>query len=132
MLTSVKGQDKSGDDVKIGGSKDSADVFYRGVDLYSPDMKFAWVDLTATGNIIPLVSGKKFRVYSLTLSASAPLTVQLFSASTQIGGTIHMAADRPICITSVMGLTETAVGEALRAVIAGVGTVGVMATYREI
>lgn len=130
-LSYVTGRDADGDPVKVGGFANATDtIFFRGVDVYSPDVLFAKADLTTTGStVVAAVAGKKIRVLSLTLSSTVTNDVQLTSNSTNISGTINIAARAPMVLSSLVGLFETASGEALKVTFSG-ASLGVTLTYR--
>lgn len=94
------------------------------------------INITGTGDlpVIPAVTGKKFRVLYLVINLSKSTTLTVKSgAVTLISGPMDFAANDTISFTSsVYGLFETAVGEALMFNITGQNVkVGGFLTYAE-
>lgn len=81
--------------------------------------------LSATGNIVPAVSGRRIKVYSVKLVVDAALSVNFRSgASTALEGALPLAANGGFveATTPPNYLFATTAGEALDLVITGTGT----------
>lgn len=100
-------------------------------------MRTAKIDLTSSGDIVAAVPGKKIRVTSLLLVASAAFTAKFQSgASTDLQGAMSMIVGVPIPLPvapsmpgELRGHFETAVGEKLNLVLSGSGQVSGCLTY---
>lgn len=93
------------------------------------------INLTATGDLQALVSGKKIRVLSMTFVCSTALTVKFTSGPgpTDLTGPMSFVANGGMPFSeSLKGLFETASGAKLSMSITGTGTVAGFYTYVEV
>jgi hypothetical protein len=89
------------------------------------NIKFATVSLTATGDLVSAVTGKKIRVLGYLLVCSAALTVNFESGTTDITGAFEIAANGGISYAGGLAAPafETAAGSKLALTISGTGNV---------
>lgn len=103
-------------------------------EVQGPDLKCAVVALTSTGNVVAAVTGKKIRVYALEIQSSdAGMVTQLRDGTAGAFLTIPWELDAGIGLLREVNppyfLFETTAGNALRAVLSGVGTVNISVYY---
>lgn len=99
-------------------------------------MPFKKIDTTSSVELVAAVSGARIRVTGLFLSMATASTIKLQSATTDLMGTMSLAAATPLVLPSSPphegsgerpGYCETATGEALNIVLGGaVQTSGVL------
>lgn len=89
-------------------------------------MKYALIDLNATGNVVAAITGKRIRLVSYVLVASGAGTVRWRSATTNLSGAMTVATGTPIVapfapegMAGQKGHLETATSEALNLEISG-------------
>lgn len=112
---------------------DDSNTVYAGATALTP--KRGVINLSATGDLQALVSGKKIRVMSMMYVCSAALTVKFTSGTgpTDITGPMsHVANGGMPFSESKKGLFETAAGAKLSMSITGTGTVAGFYTYVEV
>lgn len=129
------GRDANGNDAYIRGTGTGSvsDGYLTAHDVLTDELKFAASTITASADSIPAVSGKKLRVMSLVLSASAACTLKFqTNATSDVSGTFYLPANGTINISNPLGLFETDAGEKLNIVQTGTANVGVSISYREV
>lgn len=96
--------------------------------------KFAVVNLSASGDLLALVSGKRIRVVSMLVMAAADVTLTLRSGgSTAISGVLPLLAKSGFVLPfNPVGWFQTASGEKLDAVLGGSVDVDGFFTYIEV
>ena len=132
---SLYGRDANGADayIRASGTSVSTDGLVTFHDTFSNDFKSVGTNITASGDVVALVSSKKLRVMSLTLSASAACNVQFRSGgSTNLTGKIYIPINGTVHLSNVLGLFQSASGEKLDVVLTGTANVGVSLSYREV
>lgn len=134
---SLYGRDANGADAYIRASGSSSSGANSGLvtfhDSFTNDLKFKALDLSASGDVVALVSSKKLRVTSLTISTDAACNVQLQTGATDnVTGKIYLAANGSVHMSNNLGLFESDSGEKLNAVITGTANVGISLSYREV
>lgn len=87
--------------------------------------KFASVSLTATGDLVTAVTGKKIRVLGYALVCSAALTINFESGTTDLTGAMEIAANGGVSYAGGLDAPafETAAGSKLALTISGTGNV---------
>ena len=114
------GRDANGNDAYIRGTgtgttTDGHITFH---DVFSDQIKFASVDLTASGDLITAVAATKFRVTSFSLSSDAACSVQFQSEATDnISGVFYLSGGQSISQSCDLGLFETDAGDKLNIVV---------------
>ena len=99
---SLFGRDANGGDayIRASGTSSATDGLVTFHDTFTNDLKFKAVDLSASGDLIPLVANTKLRVMSLIISADAACNVQFQTGATDnvtgkiylpVNGTAHLA-----------------------------------------
>jgi len=132
------GRDGNGTDayIRASGAGTTASPFITFHDTFTSELKFKAVNLTAAGDVIPAVSGKKIRVMSLILSASQAGSIKFQTdAAADVTGQMYAGANEAIAISNPLGLFDTGTGEKLNAVVtwdATTGTIGLTLGYREV
>lgn len=104
-------------------------------------MKFAKIDVSSSGSntIVSAVTGKKIRVLAYTIIAAGAVTAKWQSASTDLSGAMSLAANGGAAPSisilapgNMIGLFETAPGEALNLNLGGAVNVAGHMTYIEV
>jgi len=134
-MSNVFGKNALGTDdfIQASGTGLDADPHLPFSDSFSTQIKSAFFTGSASGDVVPLVALKKIRVLSLVITASAACTVKLQSGgATDLTPPFHLAANGNLSISNPLGLTETAAGAKLNAVLASAATYSVFVTYREV
>jgi hypothetical protein len=135
---SLFGRDANGNDayIKASGAGTVTDSFVTYHDIYSNDLKQQVANLNASGDVIGLVSGKKLRILSITMSASQEASIKFQSDGVDdVTGNFYLAQRGTVSISNPLGVFQTDMGEKLNAVItwAGTaGTIGMTVSYREV
>lgn len=102
-------------------------------DLFSTEIKSAFVQTTSGVTIASGVSGKRLRVLNLTITATSGCTVKL-----QTGSTTDLTPDFPLqpsgslVMHNPLGLFQGNSGEELNTVVSSGADYQVMITYREV
>lgn len=88
-------------------------------------VKFVPISLTATGDLVAAVSGRKIRVISYLFICSAALTINFESNTTDVTGPMQVAANGGVSYPGgvLAPAFETATGEKLAMTITGTGNV---------
>jgi hypothetical protein len=95
--------------------------------------KFATLQLSATGEVVAAVSGKKIRVLAARLSAAGTVNTKWQSASTDKTGLSYFVANSYAELSySPVGWFETVAGEALNLNLSASIAVGGMIVYVEV
>lgn len=119
--------------VKATGVGTDLDPYVIHNDIFSSDIKTAFVSNTASADVVAAVSGKKIRVIALAITASAACTVKLQSGgSSDLTPPFHIAANGSLVISNPLEVVETATSAKLNAVLGGTATYTVFVTYREV
>lgn len=119
--------------VRATGAGTNGDPYIVNNDLFTSELKSAFISNTASADVVAAVTSKKIRVLALVITASAACTIQLQSGgSTNKTAPLHLAANGNLSISNSLGLFETASGEKLNAVLSGTATYTVTVTYREV
>lgn len=127
----IRGSDFDGSPVNIAQNRDAAGLLYRGVDIFSPDvLPIIPVQLTATGVVIPAVSGRRIRIMSLVLSAALGGNVRLSSGSSPAAGRIYIPANETVVINCMYGFFDTGVGDNFTLELTTINNLGVYGSYR--
>lgn len=129
------GRDANGNDAYIEASGDgtTASGFVTYHDTFTRSLKFAAVNLTASGDVIPAVAGAKLRVMSLLISADAACSLKFQTdAATDITGEIYLPANGTVTLSNPLGLFEADTSDKLNAVLTGTANVGITLGYREV
>lgn len=119
--------------VKATGAGTNGDPYLVVNDLFSSEVKSAFISSSGNADVISAVTGSKLRVLALTITSVSGCTVQL-----QSGGTtnrtppFHIGANGNLTQSNPIGLFETTVSEKLNAVVSGATTYSVMVSYREV
>lgn len=97
-------------------------------------VKFASISTASSGytSLVSAVTGKKIRVLSYAIVASAAVTVQFASASTAKSGAMSLDANGGVSAQAQQGLFETASAEALRLNLGGAVQVSGHLSYVEV
>lgn len=129
------GRDANGNDAYIRGTGTGSltDGYVTAHDPFTSDLKFVGTTVTASGDLIPAVTGSKLRVLSVALSADASCSIKFQSdAVSDISGTFYLPAEGTVCISNAIGLFETSSGDKLSFIQVGAANVGVSIGYREV
>ena len=119
--------------VQADGQGTTASPYVMQHDLFTKQMKSAFVATTTGADVVSGVSGKKLRVSTLTITATAGCTVQLQSGgTTDLTPAFPIAASGSLVVSNELGLFETATGEKLNTVVSSGADYQVMITYREV
>ena len=132
---SLFGRDANGGDayIRASGTSSATDGLVTFHDTFTNDLKFKALDLSASGDVIPLVSSLKLRVMSVTLSADAACNVQFQTGATDnVTGKIYLPVNGTVHLSNSLGLFESDAGEKINAVITGSANVGISVSYREV
>jgi|GEM_PF-1659685 len=114
------GRDANGNDAYIRGTgagttTDGHVTFH---DVFSDEIKFAAVDLTASGDLLTAVAATKLRVTSFSLSSDVSCAVQFQSEATDdISGVFYLDGNQSIFQNCELGIFETDSGDKLNLVI---------------
>jgi hypothetical protein len=129
------GRDANGADayIRASGASGAADGLVTFHDSFTNDLKYKALDLSASADVIALVSSKNLRVMSVTLSADAACNLQFQTGATDnVSGKIYLPANGTAHLSNQLGLFETDSGEKLNVVITGSANVGLSLSYREV
>ncbi len=100
--------------------------------LQDKSLKSASFSLSATGTVVPAVSGKKIKVYAVKLVASAAISVNFRDgASTNLEGSMALAANGGFVefVNPPNFLLASAAGNSLDLVVSGAGTAAGRVSY---
>jgi hypothetical protein len=129
------GRDANGNDAYIEASGDgtTASGFVTYHDTFTRNLKFAAVNLTASGDVIAAVAGAKLRVMSLLISSDAACSLKFQTdAAADISGEIYLPANGTVTLSNPLGLFEADTSDKLNAVLTGTANVGITLGYREV
>jgi len=129
------GRDANGNDAYIRGTGTGtvSDGYLTAHDVLTDELKFSSSTISASADVITAVAGKKLRVMSLVVSASAACTLKFQTdATTDVSGTFYLPANGTISVSNPLGLFETDSGEKLNIIQTGTADVGVSISYREV
>lgn len=132
------GRDANGNDayIQASGAGTTASPYVTYHDTYTADLKYRAQNLTASADVLTAVAGKKLRVMSLLLSASAAASIKFQSdAAEDVTGLIYLPASGIVSVSNPLGLFQTDTADKLNAVVTwtgAAGTIGVTLGYREI
>lgn len=89
-------------------------------------MKYAVIDLAASGTVVAAVTGKRIRVVSYVLSAAGAVAITWKSGTTALSGAMTLATGIPLCAAppealfgGLGGQLQTEPGEALNLTLSG-------------
>jgi hypothetical protein len=128
----ISGSDRSNNPVNVAASVNAAGQVFRGVDVFSPDLKVLHKQLTASGAVIPAVAGQIIYVEGIILSSPTAGTVQFSSigpSTTLAPAIVHLQSQTPL-VLSVAPLFIAPVGEAFGISLSGIASLGVIVQYR--
>lgn len=132
------GRDANGNDayIQASGAGTTASPYVTYHDTFTADLKYKAQNLTASADVLTAVAGKKLRVMSLLLSASAAGSIKFQSdAADDVTGLIYLPASGVVSLSNPLGLFQTDTADKLNAVLTwtgSAGTIGVTLGYREI
>lgn len=90
----------------------------------------AFVQLAASGEVLPAVAGYRYRVYGFIISSLLATNVKFQSAATDISLTMNLPATGGIVVGQInLSWFKTAIGEALNLNMSAATTVGVQVIY---
>jgi hypothetical protein len=119
--------------IRATGAGAIGDPFIVNNDLFTSELKSAFITGTASADVIAAVSSRKLRVMAMTITSVSGCTVKLQSgASTDKTPPFHIAANGNLVLSNPLGLFESAIGEKINAVVSGSTTYTVMLSYREV
>ena len=102
-------------------------------DLFTSELKSAFVSASGNADVITAVSSRKLRVMAMTITSISGCTVKLQSgASTDKTPPFHIAANGNLVQSNPLGLFESVISEKINAVVSGTTTYTVMLSYREV
>lgn len=119
--------------VRATGAGAVGDPFIVNNDLFTSELKSAFITGTASADVIAAVSSRKLRVMAMTITSVSGCTVKLQSgASTDKTPPFHIAANGNLVQSNPLGLFESVISEKINAVVSGTTTYTVMLSYREV
>ena len=119
--------------VRATGAGAVGDPFIVNNDLFTSELKSAFITGTASADVIAAVSSRKLRVMAMTITSVSGCTVKLQSgASTDKTPPFHVAANGNLVQSNPLGLFESVISEKINAVVSGTTTYTVMLSYREV
>ena len=119
--------------VRATGAGAVGDPFIVNNDLFTSELKSAFITGTTSADVIAAVSGRKLRVMAMTITSVSGCTVKLQSgASTDKTPPFHIAANGNLVQSNPLGLFESVISEKINAVVSGTTTYTVMLSYREV
>ena len=119
--------------IRATGAGAVGDPFIVNNDLFTSELKSAFITGTASADVIAAVSSRKLRVMAMTITSVSGCTVKLQSgASTDKTPPFHIAANGNLVQSNPLGLFESVISEKINAVVSGTTTYTVMLSYREV
>ena len=119
--------------VRATGAGAIGDPFIVNNDLFTSELKSAFVSASGNADVITAVSSRKLRVMAMTITSISGCTVKLQSgASTDKTPPFHIAANGNLVQSNPLGLFESVISEKINAVVSGTTTYTVMLSYREV
>jgi len=119
--------------VRATGAGAVGDPFIVNNDLFTSELKSAFVSASGNADVITAVSSRKLRVMAMTITSISGCTVKLQSgASTDKTPPFHIAANGNLVQSNPLGLFESVISEKINAVVSGTTTYTVMLSYREV
>ena len=119
--------------IRATGAGAVGDPFIVNNDLFTSELKSAFITGTASADVIAAVSSRKLRVMAMTITSVSGCTVKLQSgASTDKTPPFHIAANGNLAQSNPLGLFESIISEKINAVVSGTTTYTVMLSYREV
>lgn len=119
--------------IRATGAGAVGDPFIVNNDLFTSELKSAFITGTASADVIAAVSSRKLRVMAMTITSVSGCTVKLQSgASTDKTPPFHIAANGNLAQSNPLGLFESVISEKINAVVSGTTTYTVMLSYREV
>ena len=102
-------------------------------DLFTTEMRSAFVASTSGVDLLAAVADTSFRVMNLTITATSGCTVQLQSGgSTNLTPAFPIPASGSLVMHNPLGLFQNTAGETINTVVSSGADYQVMVTYREI
>jgi hypothetical protein len=119
--------------IRATGAGSIGDPFIVNNDLFTSELKSAFITGAASADVIAAVSSRKLRVMAMTITSVSGCTVKLQSgAVTDITPPFHIAANGNLVQSNPLGLFESVISEKINAVVSGTTTYTVMLSYREV
>jgi len=119
--------------VRATGAGAVGDPFIVNNDLFTSELKSAFVSASGNADVITAVSSRKLRVMAMTITSISGCTVKLQSgASTDKTPPFHIAANGNLVQSNPLGLFESVISEKINAVVSDTTTYTVMLSYREV
>lgn len=119
--------------IRATGAGAIGDPFIVNNDLFTSELKSAFVSASGSADVIAAVSSSKLRVMAMTITSVSGCTVKLQSgASTDKTPPFHIAANGNLVQSNPLGLFEGIISEKINAVVSGATTYTVMLSYREV
>lgn len=119
--------------IRATGAGAIGDPFIVNNDLFTSELKSAFVSASGSADVIAAVSSRKLRVMAMTITSVSGCTVKLQSgASTDKTPPFHIAANGNLVQSNPLGLFESVISEKINAVVSGTTTYTVMLSYREV
>ncbi|NDC48887.1 MAG: hypothetical protein EBZ61_07395 [Micrococcales bacterium] len=119
--------------IKATGAGATGDPFIVNNDLFTSELKSAFITNTASADVIAAVNSRKLRVIAMTITSVSGCTVKLQSgASTDKTPPFHIDGNGNLTQSNPLGLFESVIGEKINAVVSGTTTYTVMLSYREV
>lgn len=123
--------------IKATGAGAIGDPFIVNNDLFTSQLKSAFVSASGSADVIGAASTLKLRVMAMTITSLSGCTVKLQSTdanNVSIDKTppFHIAANGNLTQSNPLGLFESGISEKINAVVSGTTTYTVMLSYREV
>lgn len=134
-MANLYGLDAAGNSayIRATGAGAIGDPFIVSNDLFTSELKSAFVSTSGNADVITAVSSRKLKVMAMTITSLSGCTVKLQSgASTDKTPPFHIAANGNLVQSNPLGLFEGVISEKINAVVSGVTTYTVMLSYREV
>lgn len=134
-MANLYGRDAFGADayLRSTGTGTNADPFIVAHDVFSSEVKSAFVTASGNADLIAAVSAKKLRILAIAITASDACTLKLQSgASSDLSPAWHLAPSGNFTLACELGLMESATGEKINAVLSGTANYTAFVSYREV
>lgn len=134
-MANLYGRDAFGADayLRSTGTGTNADPFIVSHDVFSAEVKSAFVATSGNADLVAAVSNKKIRILALAITASDACTLKFQSgANSDITPPWHIAPSGNLTIASELGLMEGATGEKINTVVSGSANYTAFVSYREV
>ncbi len=134
-MANLYGLDAAGSQayIRATGAGAIGDPFIVSNDLFTSELKSAFVSASGNADVITAVASRKLRVMAMTITSLSGCTVKLQSgASTDKTPPFHVAANGNLVQSNPLGLFEGVISEKINAVVSGTTIYTVMLSYREV